>query len=319
VGQQFLVVGPGWLGSKVAEALGGRGSAVWTLQRSAPPPRRRHRCTRSGVIFVQPATRPHGDGSFPRTWTASSSVSRRLACSATAMPPPTLPRYAVPWNSHTPASCPRLLYTSSTGVYGRTDGGVSREGDAIVVADARQGALRDAELVLNADLGGPALDRIILRVAGLYGPGRDPAPRFQVSVPAADDDVWCNFAWRDDVVEAITHLMTTPAVSLPEHASARPSARPSARVFNCADGVPLRASRIARALGASEENASAGAVQRMRPAAAPSGRSNQQIVVDALRATGWQPRMTTVYDGLRALGHHVRASDVAAAPMPERP
>lgn len=319
VGQQFLVVGPGWLGSKVAEALGGRGSAVWTLQRSAPSPssaasvhplrgdiratgdeaawRRQLPAHLDGIVVCIAPSRVLGD-SHATTYPAAVRGALELAHAC---------------------SCPRILYTSSTGVYGRTDGGVSREGDAIVVADARQGALRDAELVLNADLGGPALDRIILRVAGLYGPGRDPAPRFQVSVPAADDDVWCNFAWRDDVVEAITHLMTTPAVSLPEHASARPSARPSARVFNCADGVPLRASRIARALGASEENASAGAVQRMRPAAAPSGRSNQQIVVDALRATGWQPRMPTVYDGLRALGHHARASDVAAAPMPERP
>lgn len=314
MGQQFLVVGPGWLGSKVADALGGRGGDVWTLQRSAPPAssassghplrgdiraltddaawRRQLPAHLDGIVVCIAPSRMLGD-SHATTYPAAVRGALALAHAT---------------------SCVRLLYTSSTGVYGRTDGGVSREGDAIVVADARQGALRDAELVLDDDRGGPALDRIILRVAGLYGPGRDPAPRFQGSVPVGDDDVWCNFAWRDDVVDAITHLMTTPDVSRPDHSSAHPSAR----VFNCADGVPQRASRIARSLGAKEENASADVVHRMRPVAAPSGRSNQQIVVDALRATGWQPRMTTVYDGLRALGHHVHAPDVATASAPGR-
>lgn len=314
MGQQFLVVGPGWLGSTVADALSGRGGDVWTLQRSAPPAssassvhplqgdirapgdeaawRGQLPAHLDGIVVCIAPSRVHGD-SHATTYPAAVRGALELAVAC---------------------SCARLLYTSSTGVYGRTDGGVSREGDAIVVSDARQGALREAESVLDADLGGPALDRIILRVAGLYGPGRDPAPRFQGHVPVGDDDVWCNFAWRDDVVEAITHLLTAPAVSLPD----RVPAHPLARVFNCADGVPLRASRIARALGATEERASSGVVPRMRPAAAPSGRSNQQIVVDALRATGWKPRMTTVYDGLRALGHHVDAPDMAAASTPER-
>ena len=129
------------------------------------------------------------------------------------------------------------------------------------------------------------VDRTILRVAGLYGPGRNPANRFRAGLPTGDDDVWCNFSWRDDVIGAIAHLLTLPAVP------------GRARVLNCADGVPLRASAIARALGAT-----APAATGTGRAQSPSGRSNQQILIDPLRALGWTPTMTSVFDGLMALG-----------------
>ena len=188
--------------------------------------------------------------------------------------------------------CRSILYTSSTGVYGRTDGGVSRETDRITVHDDRQAALLEAEDALADASAAGGVGRTVLRVAGLYGPGRDPAPRFRVAIPAGEADVWCNFAWRDDVVAAIIRLLTMPA---------DPGTR---RVLNCADGTPLRASSIARALGAPEAASS--------PAPA-GGRSNQQIPVEALRATGWSPSMPTVFDGLAALGHHVDASVVRHA------
>ena len=191
--------------------------------------------------------------------------------------------------------CRSILYTSSTGVYGRTDGGVSREHDSIVVRDARQAALLDAEQALRDTTVGASVGRTILRVAGLYGPGRDPASRFRAAIPTGASDVWCNFSWRDDVIDAMVRLTRGP--SLPGET----------RVFNCADGTPMRASRIARALGAT------------RPAEADEAgpaRSNQRISVEAMLATGWRPSMRSVFDGLASLGHHVDRSDTPAVAAP---
>jgi nucleoside-diphosphate-sugar epimerase len=127
----------------------------------------------------------------------------------------------------------------------------------------------------------------ILRAAGLYGPGRDPAPRFAAGATPAD--IWCNFSWRDDVRDAIAHLLDIPPAAPVE-------------TFNCADGHPVQAGEITMALTGRAPVAEAtvaldGTVR--------AGRSNQRIRVDALRATGWSPAMPTIFDGLRALGHAI--------------
>jgi nucleoside-diphosphate-sugar epimerase len=127
----------------------------------------------------------------------------------------------------------------------------------------------------------------IVRAAGLYGPGRDPAARFAAGATAAD--IWCNFSWRDDVRDAIAHLLDTPPAQTVER-------------FNCADGTPVLAGDITMALtGRAPAPVDASPLDgKVR-----AGRSSQRVQVDALRATGWTPSMPTVFDGLRALGHAI--------------
>ncbi len=292
VGQTVLVVGPGWLGGAVADALMAEGARVWTLQRSVP--------TATSGQGSPAITSLQGDIRLPleqAPWGAAlpASIDHVVVCIAPSR------RAGDGYQTTYPAAVAGSLalaearrsrsitYTSSTGVYGRADGAWSRETDPIVARDDRQDALLQAEQMLCRGVSA-GLGRTVLRVAGLYGPGRDPALRFTGTVPTAVSDVWCNFSWRDDVVAAISHLIRSPMPG-------------TARVFNCADGVPLRASTIARALGAQPSaNGSTGEI------AATPGRSNQRIAVDALRAEGWAPRMSTVLDGLEALGHVVDRS-----------
>ncbi|MCC6242484.1 MAG: NAD-dependent epimerase/dehydratase family protein [Gemmatimonadaceae bacterium] len=286
-GHKVLVVGAGWLGGPAAEALAAQGAQVWTLRREPPL------TPVDGVISLTGDIRdPSGD----HAWRSAlpSQLDAMVVCIAPSQHRgdnhqstyPAALRSALALA--TQRECRSLIYTSSTGVYGRTDGGVSREDDTITLRDHRQQALREAEAALQHPDMATAVDRTILRVAGLYGPGRNPANRFRAGVPTGDADVWCNFSWRDDVISAIAHLLQSEATP------------GRCRVFNCADGVPMRASTIARALGA--EQAAAASVGG---ANAPSGRSNQQILVDPLRALGWAPTMRTVFDGLRALGEQV--------------
>jgi nucleoside-diphosphate-sugar epimerase len=182
-------------------------------------------------------------------------------------------------------------------VYDRHDGSEVTEQSPIMPRDARVQALRDAEALIATAAGRSTATVHIVRAAGLYGPQRDPVARF-VDPAFAAGDVWCNFSWRDDVIAAITYLLATDRA-------------PGVRVFNCADGTPLRSSAIAatlsgRALPAPEERAPVDPSAPVR-----SGRSHQRINVDALLATGWRPVAPTVYDGLRLLGHQVPLGPIA--------
>ncbi len=297
-----LLVGPGWLGRATAARLAAHGATVATLQRSAgtstipdvvaltgdiadaargPAPLAALQATvRSAlpvpiehlVVCIAPS-RARGDdyGIYPLAAAGAAALANALGIRS-------------------------VLYVSSTGVYDRHDGSEVTEMSAIEPRDARVQALYDAEQrIATVALDHDAAVRIV-RAAGLYGPQRDPAAR--LAEPAfAVGDVWCNFSWRDDVVAAIAHLLHHDRT-------------PGVRVFNCADGTPLRASSIASTLtGRPIIAPAARAAPDTAPsdAAAPvrSGRSNQRINVDALLATGWRPVAPTVYDGLRLLGHQV--------------
>lgn len=292
-----LLVGPGWLGQPTAVQLAARGATVATLQRSAriathpdisaltgdiadavrgpEPTAALQAIVRSAlpapidhlVVCVAPS-RARGDdyGIYPQAAAGAAALANALGIRS-------------------------VLYVSSTGVYDRQDGSEVTEMSAIEPRDARVQALYDAEqriatLARNHD----ATVRIV-RAAGLYGPQRDPAAR--LAAPAfATGDVWCNFSWRDDVVSAIVHLLQYDRT-------------PGVRVFNCADGTPLRSSSIASTLIGRPITAQAEQTPRADAAPIRSGRSNQRINVDALLATGWRPSAPTVYDGLRLLGHQV--------------
>ncbi len=293
-GQTVLVVGPGWLGSAAASALADAGARVWSLRRGGAS------AVSAGVASDSPSPGPtplHGDIRDANPWAVALPpiVDHIVVCVAPsrasgdshASTYPAALRGALALAAQRGARS--LVYTSSTGVYGRTDGEVSRETDNILVRDERQGALLEAERALQDTTQAGGVGRTILRVAGLYGPSRDPAGRFSAVVPSGPDDVWCNFAWRDDVVSAIQHCVQQPA------------AAGTVRVFNCADGVPIRASHIARALGAVPATPSPPGAPRVQP----NGRSNQRILTEALQATGWRPVMANVFEGLTALGHAV--------------
>lgn len=282
--RSVLLVGPGWLGGPTATLLAAQGAHVFTLQRSehAPPAG----CT---AVTGHLETAAHDDAVLSAV---SRTVDHLVVCVS-----PSRARgddYGLyPAAAEGAAalaevlSCRSIVWVSSTGVYDRQDGSVVTEQTPLRPADVRVQALADAEMYI-ARAANPRIPRVvrILRVAGLYGPGRDPAPRFISG--ATPPDIWCNFAWRDDVRDAIAHLLATP----PEAA---------VEIFNCADGHPVQAGEITRALTGRAPSATTA------PTDGPvrSGRSNQRILVDALKATGWSPSMPTVFDGLRALGHRI--------------
>jgi nucleoside-diphosphate-sugar epimerase len=100
----------------------------------------------------------------------------------------------------------RFLYTSSTGVYGQTDGSTVTETSPTPAATPSARVLIETEQLLLAaarDRGFPAL---ILRLAGIYGPGRGYWLKQFLAGEArmeGDGGRVLNMIHRDDVVGAI--------------------------------------------------------------------------------------------------------------------
>ncbi len=302
-----LLIGPGWLGQVVAAQLAALGATVAVLQRTP-------RASSSDILALTGDIASAARG--PEQLAALQSVVQ------TALPGPIGHLVVCIAPSRTRGDdhgiysqaaagvavlaralrIRSVLYVSSTGVYDRHDGSEVTEQSSIVPRDTRGQALYDAEQRIAAVADDDDVTVHIVRAAGLYGPQRDPAARLADPALAAGN-VWCNFAWRDDVVSAITHLLM--------HDRA-----PGVRVFNCADGTPLRSSAIAATLAGramdslmdSSMDSSMDATEHTvidRVAPLRRGRSNQRINVNALKATGWRPIAPSVYDGLRLLGHQV--------------
>lgn len=292
--RRVLIIGPGWLGGALARELHDAGDAVYTMRRSATDDAARAHGVRAvtgdiSALANDGAALPHGlpDTIDDVVLCVSPSRARGDTHESTY---PSSARGAVSLTARLRART--LLYVSSTGVYGRTDGAIVTETSDLAVGDGRQEALASAEQIIMRGDASATFGRVVLRVAGLYGPQRDPAPRFAAMQPTPDDpSYWCNFAWRSDVTSAITHLLR-----LEQH-------RQSAHCYNCADGTPVLARDVARRVA---QALSPAAVESQRTSATTASRrstSNQRVSVDKLLSTGWTPSMPTVYDGLSALGY----------------
>lgn len=122
----------------------------------------------------------------------------------------------------------------------------------------------------------------VLRVAGIYGPGRDPRPRYaDPGMLPMRGAYWTNLAHQADIVTAILASLTHDDPP---------------RVLNVSDGHPTLAADIARWCAA-ERGGDPAALRFDNDA--PLTRSNQRVANAALRATGWEPRFPSFREGFR--------------------
>jgi len=97
---------------------------------------------------------------------------------------------------------PRVILSSSTGVWGDESGGVVNEGTPTQPGREAGRVLVEAESLLRSHRRGPG---IALRFAGLYGPGRLPRiDDLRAGRPiAADPDTWLNLIHVDDAARIV--------------------------------------------------------------------------------------------------------------------
>lgn len=230
-----LIVGCGYLGQRVARLWSAEGHHVVGLTRS---PERARQLEEDGLqSVVADVTRPETLAALPPAGTVLYSVGYDGRHSASRRAVYVQGLQAV--LDRVQPDAERVIQISSTGVYGQTDGSwvdensacePRREGGQVMVE--AENALRTHRL---ADRG------IILRLAGIYGPGRIPrAADVQAGRPiASEPGGHLNLIHVDDAAEVVV--------------TADRLARPP-RTYIVADGSPIPRRefyiRLAELLGA---------------------------------------------------------------------
>lgn len=211
---RVLIVGCGYIGSAVGAELARRNHEVFGLRRTSAMG---EELEQAGIRpLIGDITRPESLAALPRKYdwvvnTAAASGNGQHAYRAIYLEGM---GNLLNWLEPNPPQ--RLVYTSSTGVYGQDDGSVVTE-ESVTEPDSDNGrVLLQAERLLSEKARALALPAIIFRVAGIYGPGRGYWLRQFLSGEArleGTGDRILNMVHRDDVAGAIVWALEKAAPS----------------------------------------------------------------------------------------------------------
>ena len=199
-----LIVGCGYLGSRVAERWRAAGSRVFALTRSEA--RATELAARGLEPIVADVTKPETIHDLPEVATLFWAVGfdRTSGTSYRDVHVTGLGRLldALPGR-------PRPILCSSTGVWGDEDGRVVNEQTPTHPAREAGAVLLEAEALLHGHRLGPG---VALRFAGLYGPGRLPRLEdLKAGRPiAADPESWLNLIHVDDAAQVVCAVADAP-------------------------------------------------------------------------------------------------------------
>ncbi len=176
----------------------------------------------------------------------------------------------------------RLVFASSSSVYGQTDGSmVDEESSTEPLAETGRVLLEAEEVVLGH--GGS-----VARLAGIYGPGRSYLlKRYLESKAQIDgetagaDGRWINQIHRDDAASALLHLA---------------GMRDDSRIYNVCDDTPLQQ----RACYEELDRRFGRGVPEVRPpdGGRARGWSSKRVSAARLREAGWSPRYCSYFEAL---------------------
>jgi nucleoside-diphosphate-sugar epimerase len=173
----------------------------------------------------------------------------------------------------------KMLFTSSTSVYAQRDGSwVTEESETKPVRETGQVLLETEKMVLGRD-------GTVVRLAGIYGPGRSALlSKFLAGTAIIDpkNDRFVNQVHRDDIASAIFLLMS--------------GKRQKGQIYNVVDDEPILqsdsyrwlAERLNRPLPPIRESTE----QRKR------GDTNKRVSNAKLRSLGWTPKYPTFVDAM---------------------
>ncbi|MEZ5328568.1 MAG: NAD-dependent epimerase/dehydratase family protein [Verrucomicrobiales bacterium] len=182
----------------------------------------------------------------------------------------------------------RVIYTSSTSVYPHADGEIVDEATTASPTTATARILRESEdIVLHAN-------GIVLRLAGLYGPGRSVLLRnflegkasidFREQPPVTLDGRWINQVHRTDVVSALVHV-------LDKHTEL------AGEIFNVSDSRPMTQRAVYRAMSRRFDKPEPPTLAA-NLSTKKRGWTNKRVSNLKLQGTGWHPFYSCYLDAL---------------------
>lgn len=238
-----LIVGCGYLGARVAQLWQDAGDEVHVVTRSAV--RAAEFNDRGLIAHHADVTGGNSIAPLPLCETVVFSVGYERGSSL--LIEEVYPQGLANTLAALPVDTGRLVYISSTGVYGPADTGMVNE--ATVPSPRRAGgraSLAAEQILADHFLGERSL---VLRLAGIYGPGRVPyLAALRAGEPlAVPSDGWLNLIHVDDAAAVVVAA---------DHFGATHGIRRGPEVFCVTDGHPVvRRSyycEVARLIGTAE-------------------------------------------------------------------
>lgn len=288
-----LILGCGYAGESIALRLAGLGHDVFGLRRSEP----------DTLPAGLPYTLLRADLTDPGSLETLDALEQPFDCvvlcaSASGGDSDAYRRIYFEGTGHVLArlrrQAPRaFVYTGSTSVYSQTDGSwVDELSPTEPSSEAAHWLLRTEQRILDAHREWGLAARI-LRVAGIYGPGRGSLLRRILSGQAhlnEGGDRWTNRVHRDDLADAVVAVLQR--------------GRPG-EIYNVADEEPATQRAVlewlSKTMGRPVGDEVSGSPQ-------PEGRrrrsSNKRVRIDKVRQeTGWTPAHPSFREGyLEELG-----------------
>ena len=222
---RVLIVGCGYVGLALGTELVKQGHEVFGLRRCA-----------SGLEELQAAgikplqgdiTRPGDLTQLPAPfhWVVNTVSSRTGGVEGYREVYFRGTRHLVDWLAPTPLQ--KFVYTSSTSVYGQTDGSLVKEDAPTQPASATSQVLVEAEKLLFEAARERKFPAVVLRVAGIYGPGRGhyflQYLRNEARIPGQGERLM-NMIHRDDLVNVLITALRSGRAG---------------EVYNAADDEPI--------------------------------------------------------------------------------
>jgi nucleoside-diphosphate-sugar epimerase len=198
-----LVAGSGWLGTSVARALLSRGDRVTAVVRTLSHAVRLREEGIDGLCRDLSAAGATAD--LPADLDAIVATQAAAGSDVEAYRRAYVDANRELISLAARAAVPAMVVTSSTGVFGQTDGSTVDEATPVAPRGATAEILCEAErLVLSA--GSDRTRTCIVRPSGLYGPGRTgliERVRSGALALGPSDAIWMNFCHRDDAVAVL--------------------------------------------------------------------------------------------------------------------
>jgi nucleoside-diphosphate-sugar epimerase len=197
-----LILGCGYVGVPLGEKLAKLGHEVWGVRRN---PAAASELAAAGIQFFQADISQPGSldalpGDFD--WIINLVSSDKGGPEQYRAAYLEGNRNLVEWARRHPAK--KIVYTSSTSVYGQADGSAVKETSPAEPAGETSQILVQAEKVLLE--AAPALPTVVLRVAGIYGPDRGHLLKQylknEATIPGKGER-YINMIQRDDLADVI--------------------------------------------------------------------------------------------------------------------
>jgi len=269
--RRLAVVGLGYLGRAVAELAHATGWQVTGITASPP----------AGDAAFEEASFDLTDADAVRAFFAGRPAYDWTVCSVSTKggDPEAYRRLYLGGCQHLAEAGQRVAFVGSTSVYGQ------KSGEWVSETSPTEPAASTGTVLLEAEQAALATGGLVVRMAGLYGPGRSVLMRKFLEGSAtleAGGGRWINQAHRDDAAAALVHLMSRDAPG----------------IYNLADNSPLTQREVYTFL--------AEHFARPLPPEGPAtsgkrrGSSNKRVSNRRLRETGWEPRYPDFRSAVKA-------------------